>query len=103
MIMTQVINKKLMKCCDCCKSHFDKPCAWLSLGNEYCTEIMETQKVIDQSTNNWNKLEEWVKIKYKEYSKNKKNHIDVAMSGTFYAVLDKMKEIKEGKNVSDRD
>lgn len=52
-------------------------------------------KEIEKLTNNWNELEEWVKIKYKEYSKNKKNHIDVAMSGTFYAVLDKMKKIKE--------
>ena len=60
------------------------------------------QHHIDQLTNNWNELEEWIKIKYKEYSKNKKNHIDVAMSGTFYAVLDKMKEIKEGNNVSSR-
>ena len=55
-------------------------------------------KQMQELTNNWNELEEWIKIKYKEYSKNKKNHIDVAMSGTFYAVLDKMKEIKNGGN-----
>ena len=57
--------------------------------------IKEQKRQIQELTNNWNELEEWVKIKYKEYSKNKKNHIDVAMSGTFYAILDKMKEIKD--------
>ena len=100
--MTQVINKKLMKCCDCCKSHFDKPCAWLSLGNEYCTEIMETQKVIDQLTNNWNELEEWLKDmktpkqdNWGDYGYTWALKIDV--------ILDKMKEIKENNNVSSRD
>ena len=46
--MTQIVDKKLKLMCDCCKSHFDKPCAWLSLGNEYCTEIMEIQKELEK-------------------------------------------------------
>lgn len=46
--MTQTVDKKLKLMCDCCKSHFDKPCAWLSLGNEYCTEIMEIQKKLEK-------------------------------------------------------
>ena len=99
--MTQVINKKLMKCCDCCKSHFDKPCAWLSLGNEYCTEIMETQKVIDQLTNNWNELEEWLKS-YISLIENP-DTLEEQTLEDLKEVLDKMKELKEQYNVSDRD
>ena len=106
--MTQVINKKLMKCCDCCKSHFDKPCAWLSLGNEYCTEIMETQKVIDQLTNNWNELEEDINNKIKDiktnFSQVNGNYFNMNyVIDTYEEVLDKMNEIKEGNNVSSRD
>lgn len=96
--MTQVINKKLMKCCVCCKSHFDKPCAWLSLGNEYCTEIIETQKVIDQLTNNWNELEEWLekqRIRNSEWEKFVQK--DTRLGIPIGYLLDKMKEIKEGK------
>lgn len=99
--MTQVINKKLMKCCDCCKSHFDKPCAWLSLGNEYCTEIMETQKVIDQLTNNWNELEEWLKSYIALF--DNPDTLEEQTLEDLEEVLDKMKEIKEGNNVSSRD
>ena len=94
--MTQVINKKLMKCCDCCKSHFDKPCAWLGLGNEYCTEIMETQKVIDQLTNNWNELEEWLKS-YISLFENP-DTLEEQTLEDLKEVLDKMKEIKEQSN-----
>ena len=46
--MTQIVDKKIKLMCDYCKSHFDKPCAWLSLGNEYCTEIMEIQKELEK-------------------------------------------------------
>lgn len=46
--MTQIVDKKLKLMCANCKSHFDKPCAWLSLGNEYCTEIMEIQKELEK-------------------------------------------------------
>lgn len=88
--MTQVINKKLMKCCDQCHKYMNGACAWLSLGNEYCDEIMETQKVIDQLTNNWNELEEFVKNKMLYAFKNE--------IGYYKEVLDKMKEIKEGNN-----
>lgn len=45
--MTQRINDKLKKCCELCQSHLDKPCAWLSLGNEYCDTIMEVQADIE--------------------------------------------------------
>lgn len=75
--MTQVINKKLMKCCDCCKRHFDKPCAWLSLANEYCDEILETQKVIDQLTNNWNELEKYIKERIEEFKNAGKSRKEI--------------------------
>ena len=58
--MTQIVDKRLVKMCDKCQSMFDKPCAWLSLGNEYCDEIMDIQNKLDQLTNNWNELEEWL-------------------------------------------
>ena len=45
--MTQRINDKLKKCCELCQSNLDKPCAWLSLGNEYCDTIMEVQSDIE--------------------------------------------------------
>lgn len=94
--MTQVINKKLMKCCDQCHKYMNGACAWLSLGNEYCDEIMETQKVIDQLTNNWRLLEEWLI----DYQTNMDNP-DIYEEGIIDCldeVLDKIKEIKEGNN-----
>ena len=45
-----------------------------------------------QLTNNWNELEEWLK-KENEYSDYK----DIIYRETMGYVLDKMKEIKEGK------
>ena len=89
--MTQVINKKLMKCCDQCHKYMNGACAWLSLGNEYCDEIMAVQQQIDQLTNNWNELEEWLKEGTEELP---------YINGDMYwreaceNVLDKMKEIK---------
>ena len=90
--MTQVINKKLMKCCDNCHKYMNSACAWLSLGNEYCDEIMETQKVIDQLTNNWNELEEWLKS-YISLIENP-DTLEEQTLEDLKEVLDKMKEIK---------
>jgi hypothetical protein len=63
-------------------------CAWLSLGNEYCDEILETQKVITQLTNNWNELEEYL---------NEDDWTSVNGVIAVKLILDKMKEIKEKK------
>lgn len=98
--MTQVINKKLMKCCDQCHKYMGKPCAWLSLGNEYCTEIMEAQKQLDQLTNNWNELEEWLKS-YIALIENP-DTLEEQTLEDLKEVLDKMKEIKEDKNDKDK-
>lgn len=46
--MTQIVDKRLSKMCNKCQSMSDKPCAWLSLGNEYCDEIMEIQQEIER-------------------------------------------------------
>ena len=98
--MTQVINKKLIKCCDQCHKYMNGACAWLSLGNEYCDEIMEIQKVIDQLTNNWNELEKWLKEQKKiENAKPPINMLNQQFKNGYYEamcnILDKMKEIKE--------
>lgn len=59
--------------------------------------IIRANKQIDQLTNNWNELEEWlareyIKTGYEEYYR-------LALKDLY----DKMKEIKDGNNVSDRD
>jgi len=72
------------------------------------------QEEIDQLTNNWNELEEWLKKliddnnnRYELY-KDDKLHYEYEISNIRYqnnmlvAFLDKMKEIKEGNNVSSR-
>ncbi len=51
---------------------------------------------IDQLTNNWNELEEWLE-ESKKICKENDNNIGVNFINI---VLDKMKEIKEGNNVS---
>ena len=40
--MTQIISKELKEKCNECQKKIEKGsvCAWLSLGNEYCTDIM---------------------------------------------------------------
>ena len=48
---------------------------------------LELEREIRQLTNNWNELEEWLDINDR-YSR-----------GYFKKVLDKMKEMKEGKDV----
>ena len=73
--MTQLINKKLRKCCDHCQSMLDKPCAWLSLGNEYCEEIMEVNKEIDRLNNVINELEKELNKDYETYICKNKNHL----------------------------
>ena len=45
--MTKKVVKELENMCNHCQYMLDKPCAWLSLGNEYCDEIMNIQKKID--------------------------------------------------------
>ena len=121
--MTQIVDKRLVKMCNKCQSMFDKPCAWLSLGNEYCTEIMETQEVINQLTNNWNELEDILKIKKArmlnepDYSKYYLEGYETAIQTTHSShsgimletaknsivvlcdeLLDKMKEIRDSNN-----
>lgn len=88
--MTQIVDKNLYKMCSKCQSMFDKPCAWLSLGNEYCDEIMNIQQQINQLTNNWNELEEWLLNHYEVKNKIQNKCID--------EVLDKMKETKGEDN-----
>ena len=46
--MTQIVDKCIKDMCDECHKNLDGPCAWLSLGNEYCDEIMNIQQEIDR-------------------------------------------------------
>lgn len=89
---------------------------------EYCQYLQANVKPyveaqdreIDQLTNNWNELEEWLK----EYVKKNDNWYNNELSihdkqyygDSYYTTnymlkkfLDKMEEIKEGNNVSSRD
>ena len=56
-------------------------------------ELEEAYKTINQLTDNWNELEEWVKKQIEE----KKYGNDFERWGAYSTMLDKMKEIK-GKN-----
>ena len=95
--MTQIINKKLRKCCETCNKYMDTPCAWLSLGNEYCTEIMEVQQEIERLTNNWNKVRQHIKEYFEEWENSDdewvKGKCDMARD-----ILYDMEEIKQGSN-----
>lgn len=71
-------------------------------GTRKAIEIIQNQmKQIDQLTNNWNELEEWIE---EEYLIVKANRIEEPNNYEWYIkinerrnMLDKMKEIKEGK------
>ena len=73
------------------------------------SEIEYLRKEVDQLTNNWNELEEWVKNKFSYYSDNTCELDEDTIlyclhrKDVYREVLDKMKEIKEGNNVSSRD
>jgi len=60
------------------------------IHNIVTSELKEKDQIITQLTNNWNELEECVKNKMLYAFKNE--------IGYYKEVLDKMKEIKEGKN-----
>lgn len=59
--------------------------------------ICEKNKQIQELTNNWNELEEWLQNEYNEWS-TVDDEIIRAEARQCIEVLDKMKEIKEGKN-----
>ena len=58
--------------------------------------LINIHKQIDQLTNNWNELEEWVKS-YISLIENP-DTLEEQTLEDLQEVLDKMKEIKEGKN-----
>lgn len=55
----------------------------------YELELMQDRQQIDQLTNNWNELEEWLEERHRweEYDRVEQDIMDT--------ILDKMKEIKE--------
>lgn len=55
-------------------------------------EIKKKDKQIQELTNNWNELEEWLESNWKDTQ-------DI----WYVKIINKMKEIKDGNNVSDRD
>lgn len=62
--MTQIVDERLKKMCDKCHSHLDKPCAWLSLGNEYCGEIMNIQQELQRKDNQIQIMENYLELIY---------------------------------------
>lgn len=67
----------------------------------YIDDLMTENKKL---TNNWNKLEEWLE-KQRIRNSEWENFVqkDTRLGIPIGYLLDKMKEIKEGNNVSDRD
>lgn len=69
-------------------------------------ELEEAYKTINQLTNNWNELEEWLKEQKEdankciEWNKNKNQYYDEYKRdiARFDFILDKMKEISGGNN-----
>ena len=62
----------------------------------YELELMRDRQQIDQLTNNWNELEEWIKNENSNYVPLD-SYVD-GTNATYEEILDKMKEIKEGNN-----
>ena len=62
-------------------------------------EKAKYQQQIQELTNNWNELEEWIKNDKEQAMVN----FECGRCFNMFDILDKMKEIKEGNNVSDRD
>ena len=60
--------------------------------------ICEKNKQIQELTNNWNELEEWLQNEYNEWS-TVDDEIIRAEARQCIEVLDKMKEIKGGKKI----
>ena len=58
---------------------------------------LDLEKEIDQLTNNWNELEEWLQNEYNDWS-TVDDEIIRAEARQCIEVLDKMKEIKERNN-----
>ena len=58
---------------------------------EYKFANMEMKQQIDQLTNNWNELEEWLESNWKDTQ-------DI----WYVKIINKMNKIKDGNNVSDR-
>ncbi len=70
---------------------FDKDYNVIEFKNANALSYLENmEEQIDQLTNNWNELEEWL---YENESFD-----DYCNETTFTAILDKMKEIKERSN-----
>lgn len=64
-------------------------------GKSYVTNmIKERDRKIQELTNNWNELEEWLQNEYNEWS-TVDDEIIRAEARQCIEVLDKMKEIKE--------
>ena len=61
--------------------------------------IVRLNRQLDQLTNNWNELEEWVESEYNRYYNDTENLVLSNVETMDYSrMLDKMKEIKERKN-----
>ena len=89
--MTQIINDKLKKCCNQCHKYMDGHCAWLSLGNEYCDEIMNVQQEIERLNNIINGMEKFFQYAYD----NEIRPLNDRKVSVWTICLDKLQELKE--------
>lgn len=97
--MTQIINDKLKKICENCREKCDKPCAWISLGNEYCDDIMEAQQELERLNNIIDELEKYLKNRIDELQEQEKiyqlnNGVPIYELFTFLGTIIRLKELK---------
>ena len=96
--MTQIVDERLKKMCDECHSHLDKPCAWLSLGNEYCEEIMNIQQELQKKDNIINAIKEELNKDFNTYICKNKSYGKIFKAGAeIYKehLLYKIKELEK--------
>ena len=98
------MNKELKEICSKCEDYIHcqgKGCAFRSLGNEYCDEVENVNKLINdlqqenkQLKDNWNELKKYLEENLYFYSGYQGEDREEDISIKY--VIDKIKELEEG-------